>query len=177
MDTSNNKVAMMTKTAMFAAMITLVTGYIFHIPMGGNSGYIHLGDTLIYLAACCLPFPYAMVAASMGAALADCLTGAAVWAIPTIIIKALMILPFTSKSEKILCRRNVIGVVLSGLICCIGYGIAQAIMLGTWAGLLFPNPWIQSAACGVLFVTFAAAIDKSGLKHIISGKKVCNTTN
>ena len=45
-----------TLTGLFAALITLFTAYVFHIPMGFNGGYIHLGDALIYLAAVLLRF-------------------------------------------------------------------------------------------------------------------------
>ena len=38
-----------TATAVMAALTTLMTAYIFHIPVGVNGGYVHLGDTMIYL--------------------------------------------------------------------------------------------------------------------------------
>ena len=53
-------------TALFAAAITVMTAYMLHIPIP-TGGYIHLGDTLIYLAACLLPFPYAAAAATIRA--------------------------------------------------------------------------------------------------------------
>ena len=37
-------------TGLMAAMITLMTAYLCHIPTGINGGYIHLGDAVIYLA-------------------------------------------------------------------------------------------------------------------------------
>ena len=46
-----------TATAVMAALTTLMTAYIFHIPVGVNGGYVHLGDTMIYLAAAFLPLP------------------------------------------------------------------------------------------------------------------------
>ena len=36
-----------TATAVMAALTTLMTAYIFHIPVGVNGGYVHLGDTMI----------------------------------------------------------------------------------------------------------------------------------
>ena len=36
--------------AMLAAVIALTTAYLFHIPVGGNGGYIHIGDAFVYLA-------------------------------------------------------------------------------------------------------------------------------
>ena len=35
---------LITVTGLFAAMIALMTAYIFHIPYGANGGYIHFGD-------------------------------------------------------------------------------------------------------------------------------------
>ena len=48
----------LTSTAL-AALICVTTAYIFHIPFGVNGGYVHIGDSLIYLAAAFLPTPYA----------------------------------------------------------------------------------------------------------------------
>lgn len=88
-----------TATAVMAALTTLMTAYIFHIPVGVNGGYVHLGDTMIYLAAAFLPLPYACAAGAIGGGLADLLT-APVWAPATIIIKMLICLPFSSKEQS-----------------------------------------------------------------------------
>ena len=77
--TTTNSAARMTLTGLFAAMITLMTAYICHIPYGANGGYIHFGDALIYIAAVLLPRPYALAAAAIGGGLADLLT-APMWA-------------------------------------------------------------------------------------------------
>ena len=92
--------ALLTFTGLFAAMITIMTAWLFHIPYGANGGYIHFGDALIYLAAVLLPRPYAMAAAALGGGLADLLT-APVWAPATMIIKMLIVLPFTSQDGRI----------------------------------------------------------------------------
>lgn len=92
-------VTLLTVTGLFAAIITLMTAYICHIPYGANGGYIHFGDALIYVAAVILPRPYAMAAAAIGGGLADLLT-APMWAPATIIIKMLITLPFTSKNGQ-----------------------------------------------------------------------------
>ena len=67
----NSQVKKLTFTALMAAMITIFTAYICHIPVGQNGGYIHFGDSLIYIAACLLPWPYAMTAAAIGGRFAD----------------------------------------------------------------------------------------------------------
>ena len=74
MKTNNRPAALITVTGLFAAMIALMTAYIFHIPYGANGGYIHFGDALIYIAAILLPRPYALAAAAIGGGLADLMT-------------------------------------------------------------------------------------------------------
>ena len=58
-----SKVKYITMTGIMAALITLMTAYICHVPVGANGGYVHFGDSLIYLAAVLLPRPYALAAA------------------------------------------------------------------------------------------------------------------
>lgn len=160
-------------TGLMAAMVFFTTAYILHIPVG-TSGYVHLGDTMVYLAAVLLPTPYAMAAAAIGGVLADVLTGAAVWALPTAIIKAVMVIAFTSKKERILCPRNLIAPLIGGVVCVGGYYIAEMVILvlggsawqaaaiGAVAGLL-PNT-TQVVACGVAYIAAAAAMDRLQLK-------------
>ncbi len=74
-----NRTSKITTAGLFAAMITVMTAYICHIPYGANGGYIHFGDTLIYMAAVFLPRPYALAAAAIGGGAADLLT-APMWA-------------------------------------------------------------------------------------------------
>lgn len=55
--------------ALFAALVYV--GTMFSIPIPGGQGYMHLGDSLNYLCAVMLPFPYSAAAAAVGAALSD----------------------------------------------------------------------------------------------------------
>lgn len=59
------RIKYITLTGLMAAMIALMTAYICHIPTGTNGGYIHFGDSLIYIAATLLPTPYALAAAAI----------------------------------------------------------------------------------------------------------------
>ena len=101
-----NNTSKITAAGLFAAMITIMTAYICHIPYGANGGYIHFGDALIYLGAVFLPRPYALAAAAIGGGMADLLT-APMWAPATIIIKMLITLPFTSREGRIMAPRNI----------------------------------------------------------------------
>lgn len=159
-------IRLLTTTALFAALITIMTAYIFHIPVGLNGGYIHFGDSLIYIAACLLPRPYALLAASIGGGLADLLT-APMWAPATIIIKAIITLPFTSKGNSIISVRNVVATVIAYLLSGFGYFIAEAILFGTQAALLvsLSQSLIQSGGSAIVFVIIGLFLDKLKFKQ------------
>lgn len=152
--------------ALFAAAITVMTAYMLHIPIPGTGGYIHLGDTLIYLAACLLPVPYAAAAAAIGAGLADLLT-APVWVLPTLVIKAVLVLFFTNKGEKLLCRRNLAAIVIAGLFSPAAYALAGCAMAGTMAAFVpqFLGTLVQGIGSGALFLVIAPALDGVSLKE------------
>ncbi|MGL5435324.1 MAG: TIGR04002 family protein [Lachnospiraceae bacterium] len=157
-----------TLTGLFAAMITIMTAYICHIPYGINGGYIHFGDALIYLAAVLLPRPYAMAAAAIGGGLADLLT-APLWAPATIIIKMLITLPFTSKTNKVCTGRNILALAGSALISAVGYYIAEAIIFGSFLTpvLSLAGSAVQSGGSTVVFILIVLALDKVKIKAIM----------
>ena len=152
-------------TALFASAITVMTAYILHIPIP-TGGYIHLGDALIYLAACLLPLPYAAAAAAVGAGLADLLT-APMWVLPTLVIKAVLVLFFTSKSERVLCPRNCAAVVMAGPFSPAAYALAGCAMAGTMTAFLpqFLGTLVQGIGSGALFLVIAPALDGVKLKE------------
>lgn len=160
-----NKMKYRTLTGLMAAMITLMTAYICHIPTGLNGGYIHFGDSLIYLAAALLPTPYALAAAAIGGGLADLLT-APLWLPATIVIKLLIALPFTCKSAKIITPRNVAASVIACIISAVGYYVAEYLIFGTWAALIasLSGSLIQSGGSAVFFVILGLALDKTHIK-------------
>ena len=85
-------VKQITLAALFAALVTVATTVV-KIPTGINDGYLHFGDSMIYLAGCLLG-PIAALSAAIGGALADILSGVPTWAPATAIIKACNAVPF-----------------------------------------------------------------------------------
>lgn len=152
-------------TGIMAALITIMTAYICHIPIGVNGGYVHFGDSLIYLAATLLPTPYALAAAAIGGGMADLLT-APMWTVATIIIKMLITIPFTNKSSKIITPRNVFSTVLAYLISGLGYFVAEYILFGNWSVLLvsLTQTLVQSGGSAIFFVILGLALDKVHVK-------------
>ena len=167
----NKKVQLMCITGVFTALVFVVTAYL-HIPT--NNGYIHVGDGLIYLAACVLPWPYAMVVGAGGAFLADCLTGFAVWAPGSVIIKALTVLLFSSKKDKVINLRNSLAVLPAMIVCVGGYYLYESLIYGNFVSPLagIPASVTQSVASAIVFIGFGLAADKMKLKSKIYGGKL-----
>ena len=152
-------------TAVFAAIICITTMTV-RIPSIG--GYYHIGDAFIYLAATCLPFPYALAAGAVGGSLSDLLSGYAIYAVPTFIIKACIAGVFTSKKSKVLCGRNFIAIIIASFITVGGYYITYLILYG-FAGALtdvYGNIG-QAVASAVVFTAIAAAVDRTKIKDRI----------
>ena len=158
-------------------MIAVITDYICHIPYGENGGYIHFGDALIYLAAVFLPRPYALAAAAIGGGAADLLT-APMWIPATVIIKMMIVLPFSGKQEKILTIRNWAAPFTAAAISATGYYLAEGILFGSFItpAASLAGSLIQSGGSAVFFFALGAAFDRARVKgkiqrmmHLSSG--------
>jgi uncharacterized repeat protein (TIGR04002 family) len=158
----------MTLAGALTALTVIFTAYIFHIPVGINGGYVHFGDSVIYLAAVLLPAPYAMIVGALGGGIADLLT-APMWAVATVIIKMLIVLPFSSKSETLLTKRNLLAPVISFFISATGYYIAEKILFGTEVALIsaFSGSLVQSGGSALFFYIVATAFQSAGIKRYI----------
>ena len=157
--------------AMFAAMVAVMTAFVqIKTPTGG---YVHLGDSMIYLTASFLPLPYAVAASAIGGGIADLLVYPET-IIYTIIIKAVNALFFSSKGDKLLTKRNALMTIPSGLVTVIGYSISKFIrmLLGgsdfhaaiVAAALKMPENAIQAIASALIFLLIAVAFDKADIK-------------
>ena len=164
----NPKTRLIAITGAMAAITILFTAYLFHIPVGANGGYIHFGDSIIYLAAVLLPTPYAMAVGALGGGIADLLT-APMWTIATVIIKILLVLPFSSKNAKLLTKRNLFAPVIAFLITGVGYYIAEAILFGTQAALIasISGSIIQALGSALFFYIAAFALENAKIKKLI----------
>lgn len=166
------RIKYITLTGLMAAMIALMTAYICHIPTGTNGGYIHFGDSLIYIAATLLPTPYALAAAAIGGGLADLMT-APMWAPATIIIKMLITIPFSNKSAKIITPRNVIATVIAYFISGVSYFFAEYIIFGSFSSAFIASmsgSLIQSGGSAIFFIIFGIALDKVHIKNRLSNQ-------
>lgn len=164
----NEKIKLMCFSGIFTAIVFVFTAYL-HIP--SHTGYTHVGDAFIYLSACLLPLPYAMFVGAGGAMLADCLTGFAIWAPGSVIIKTAAVLFFSCKSKKIICLRNILALIPAWAFCIGGYYLYEALITGNFvsavAGIF--GYITQSAFSTVLFVIAGIAMDKLNIKSKLNG--------
>ena len=108
-----------------------------------------------------------------GGGLADVLV-APMWAPFTVVIKAVMVLAFTAKKERLLCGRNALAVVMAGVIGVAGYYVAEVAILCFSGGELavsavaavaaIPFNALQELAGGVAFLLLALALDRMNIK-------------
>ena len=150
-------------SGILSALVFVITAYL-HIPT--YNGYVHCGDGLIFLAACVLPMPYSIIVGALGAMLADLLTGFAIWAPGSMIIKGLLALLFTCKSNKILTKRNLVMLLPAALISTAGYYLYEALITGSFIASLsgIPGSIIQAVASSILFIVAGLAMDKYNIK-------------
>ena len=163
-----NNLRLMCVSGIFAALVFVVTAYL-HIPT--YNGYVHVGDGFIFLAACILPMPYAISVGALGAMLADVLTGYAIWAPGSIIIKALTAMLFSYKTKKIISARNTLMLIPATVICVGGYYLYEVIITGSFVGALagITGSLIQSVASSIVFIFVGFAMDKMNFRKKIFG--------
>lgn len=150
-------------SALFAALIFIVIS--IHIP-NGLGGVVHFGDALIFIAATLLPFPYAFVVAAVGAGLFN-LVFAPIWLPFTIVIKPIMTLCFTNKTNLILgTKRNIAAPFAGAAINIVLYFGANWILFGhSTAIAALTSLSIQGIGSVVFFFVIAFALDRAKIKE------------
>ncbi len=138
-----NKVTTLLLTAIFMAIIA-VTIIFIKIPIPFTQGFVNLGDGVIFLGLLILGWKYGAIAAGIGAALGDILSGYAVWAPWTLIIKIAMILVAGLIIEKSPAKNNwiiIMAMSLGGIVMMGGYYLAEGIMYGNFITPIVALPW------------------------------------
>ena len=163
------KIKLISLTGIFTAIVFVFTAY-FHIP--SHTGYTHIGDAFIYLAACILPLPYGIFVGAVGALLADCLTGFALWAPASVIIKSLSVILFC-RNGKIITLKNCLALFPASTLCIGGYYLYESLITGNFTSPLagIPGYVTQSILSSILFIFVGISCDKLKIKHLINGGK------
>ena len=147
----------------FTALVFVFTAFL-HIP--SHTGYTHVGDAFIYLAACLLPLPYALFVGAVGAMLADLLTGFALWAPASILIKGVAVLFFCRKG-KIFRLRNNLALIPASVLCIGGYYLYEGLITGNFVAATagIPGYLTQSVLSSLLFLVLGLTLDKLNIRR------------
>lgn len=162
-----SKLKTLALTGILTALIFVFTAYI-HIP--SFNGYVHIGDGILYLAAALLPTPYAMFAGGIGAVLADCLTGYAIWAPASFVIKIVTVLFFSAKGTRISGKHNLLALLPAAVLCIGGYYLYEGLIFGNFISPLYGvfGNLMQAVFSSILFAAAGMAFDKAGIKARLS---------
>ncbi len=167
---NSRKIYLWVLSALFAALTFVFTAF-FKVPIVSGQGYVHFGDTVIYLCASTLPLPFALVSSAVAGALSDILGGYPIWAPATFIIKALLTVGFTSKG-KYICRKNILACVFAVFITVFGYYAAEAIIYSNIVSPVYSVLWnfLQAVCSFVLYFIIGTIFDKIKIKNHIEGR-------
>jgi len=145
----NEKVRSLALGGMFAAAILVMT-LVFHVPVPATGGYVHLGDGFIFLTAAVLG-PSAALAAAVGSALADLLSGYLVYIPATFIIKGAMGFLAGKMCPGAGFLKNLAAFLLSEAVMVLGYFVFEWMLYGAAAaaGAVIPN--LMQGVGGIVF--------------------------
>jgi len=158
---TKNKTRRVVYSGLFAGLIFLAIRFLY-VPVG--NGIIQVGDSIIYLGAIILPFPFGIFSGAIGASLSDLTSPFAIYTIPTLLIKSInslcFYIPFR-KNAKIISLRTIIAVVVSSLVTVVGYFFAEWILFGKAAAFLtIPRSFIQAGGSFAVFILLGIALDR-----------------
>ncbi len=165
-----NKIQDIAMVGLLSALVAVSTMMI-KIPIISTEGYIHLGDSMIFLAAIMFGKRKGAIAAGLGSALADLLLGYTHWVIPTLIIKYIMGYGIgiiaDQESESLLNLRNGIALIFGASWMVFGYFIAGGIMKGSFivSATSIPANLVQGFVGAILFVPIGIALKKTKYFH------------
>lgn len=161
---------------LMAALATVGT-MVIQIPTGG--GYIHLGDSIVYLCGILLGPVLGGAAAAIGSMLADIFSGYAAYAIPTFLIKGIdaMVVGFiymhvlkNKDSVVSTAIRYTVSFIPGGLIMMAGYGLTEFFFYGPGGVLATFGPnFVQAFVGGALALPLLIALEKANVQRLISG--------
>lgn len=154
----------LTITGIMAALIFLMT-FVPKVPI--PLGYAHLGDGMIFIAAYLIGKKEGMIAAAVGSALADLISGFPIWILPTFLIKLIMAYIFCTLSGENIAK-NIFAMMVAVLFMAVGYTLAGAFLYGSLEVGLSSTPslLIKGAINIVMATAIIACVKKSALSAL-----------
>ena len=165
---TTEKTTSLVLTGVMTALVTVCV-MVLPIPIPMTTGYVNLGDGMIFLAVLLLGWKYGAFAGGVSAALADILLGSAAWAPWTLVIKAGMAvivglsLKMQKKESAAVSVAGIGGMILATAFMAAGYYFAEAVMYGNWVTPVVGIIWniLQGAVGIVMSCVLTAALKKT----------------
>ena len=161
-------------TSLMMGLIIVCTMFV-RIPIPLTTGYVHLGDAMIFLSVLLLGWRYGAIAAAFGSTLGDLLSGFAMWAPWTFVVKGgmaiiagVILLSISKMDKKNSLFGNLVAMIPAGIFMVVGYFVAEGFMYGNWMAPWIGVPWnIGQFAVGI---ALAIIIQKAlGKANILNG--------
>jgi len=165
-DLKFNRIQDLTILGLLIALVAVST-MVIKIPTIATQGYIHLGDSMIFLAAIMFGKRKGAIAGGVGSAMADLLLAYTHWILPSLIIKALMGYGVgviaDQESNTLINLRNSIALIFGASWMVFGYFIAGGIMKGSFvvAAASVPANLIQGFVGALLFIPIGVALKRT----------------
>ncbi len=170
-------------TAMMMCLV-MVAILLLRVPIPFTQGYVNLSDAMVFMAVIILGWKHGALAAGLGSMLGDVLSGFAMWAPWSFVIKALMAIIFATVIQTVSRGRKadsagranisgkkylsaeIAGMILAGAFMAAAYWFAEGIMYGNWVVAALGIPWnIGQALVGAcLAVILNTALTKTSLR-------------
>ncbi len=165
----NSKTKELVTSGILIALVFIATTFInIRLPLSINGGLIHLGNTILFLAAIIFGKKQGAISGAFGMALFDIFSGWMAWAPFTFIVRGVMgyIIGSIAWSQD---RRgnnfvwNLIGIIISAIWMIAGYYVTEGILYGNWIAPVtsIPGNIIQIVVGAVIGLPLATLLKKT----------------
>ncbi|MFT9493519.1 ECF transporter S component [Anaerosolibacter sp.] len=158
-------------SGLLISMVFVATKFInIRLPISVNGGLIHLGNTMLFLAAIVFGKRKGAIAGACGMGLFDVVSGWMAWAPFTFVIRGIMgyiigSIAYTKDRNGNSFLWNLVGIILSGIFMISGYYITEGILYGNWISPItsIPGNITQLVVGAILGLPIAAAMKKTNM--------------
>ena len=170
MDSTKQNVGKIVITALFAALACVAT-MIIKVPTVGTNGYVNIGDTIVLLSAWMIGGVYGALAAGIGSALSDFISGYGSYVPGT--FAYLVFVTIKKANTKDSKGMNVVAYIVSGVVAevimVLGYFLYESTLLGYGLGAVpsIGSNSIQGVTCLVLGFIAIFALEEAKVTKLV----------
>ncbi len=166
---NRGKTREMVLSALLIALVFIATKFInIRLPISVNGGLIHLGNTMLFMAAIVFGKKKGAISGAFGMGLFDVVSGWMAWAPFTFIVRGVMgyligSIAWSGSKNGNSVVQNLIAIVAGGIWMIVGYYFTEVILYGNWIApaTSIPGNIIQIVMGAVLGLPMVAALKKT----------------